>query len=500
MSFELELADRRALVTGAWARLNDEVPAITKSAFCTALSLPERTLRSWLAGARSSFKPKDHAPPKSKPKKRRSRRRPRFRFDVFLPGLQIGSDTTDIKAFGVSLKLVGAQDIGGRDASLFESVVIDTREASEHVERVMTDAIAGREGVQAITDQGTPYMAEATRSALDALAAEHAPQKEGDPCGKATVERGFRSLKDLCAPLLALSNALAEKVPSLHDSNLARAWTELVVGVVLRAYQAGARAKERALRIGGAMTDAELLRVAEKARVAARATERSARLLLAHVHDIYQLRSSAVGFVNAFRRYPLDVLRDAEARLRAQLTRGNDIRDTDRYFAALVRSAYAEHRAACLERDAITRDAERRDRERTTTDARDRAWLDDPATWLRDALDVLAAQWLPDVRDLLFDGEGLGLGWTRAALAHLFVLHGDAAADLARGVEHDFRFAWRDRLGDDGLEAVLRVLHRERARYPDTPDDSDIAAHAAATIMRSVGISRRPAAPNPLRN
>jgi DNA-binding transcriptional ArsR family regulator len=38
--------------------------------------------------------------------------------------------------------------------------------------------------VQAITDQGTPYMAEETRAALGALEAEHAPQKEGDPTGK----------------------------------------------------------------------------------------------------------------------------------------------------------------------------------------------------------------------------------------------------------------------------------------------------------------------------
>ena len=50
--------------------------------------------------------------------------------------------------------------------------------------RVLTEALAERPGSQVLTDQGTPYMAAATRDALDALGAEHAPQKEGDPCGK----------------------------------------------------------------------------------------------------------------------------------------------------------------------------------------------------------------------------------------------------------------------------------------------------------------------------
>ena len=44
----------------------------------------------------------------------RGPRRPRFGFDVVLPQTQIGADTTDLNAFGVPLKLVAAQDIGGR--------------------------------------------------------------------------------------------------------------------------------------------------------------------------------------------------------------------------------------------------------------------------------------------------------------------------------------------------------------------------------------------------
>jgi hypothetical protein len=39
----------RALLVGAWRRLATELPSLTKSAFCKALSLPQRTLRYWLA-------------------------------------------------------------------------------------------------------------------------------------------------------------------------------------------------------------------------------------------------------------------------------------------------------------------------------------------------------------------------------------------------------------------------------------------------------------------
>ncbi len=41
-----------ALLVGAWLRLSTELPSLTKSAFCKALSLPERTLRHWLAHPR----------------------------------------------------------------------------------------------------------------------------------------------------------------------------------------------------------------------------------------------------------------------------------------------------------------------------------------------------------------------------------------------------------------------------------------------------------------
>ncbi len=98
----------------------------------------------------------------------------------------------------------------------------DDHEHAEHVTNVLTAAIAGRQGMQVITDQGTPYMAKVTRDALEQLGAEHAPQREGDPPGKATVERGFGILKTIAAPLFALSDRAASVVPALCNVELAR--------------------------------------------------------------------------------------------------------------------------------------------------------------------------------------------------------------------------------------------------------------------------------------
>ncbi|MBI4701838.1 MAG: hypothetical protein HY744_11915, partial [Deltaproteobacteria bacterium] len=44
------------------------------------------------------------------------------------------------------------------------------------------------------------------------------------------------------------------------------------------------------------------------------------------------------------------------------------------------------------------------------------AWHAEPARCLRDALDYLAAQWLPNFGTLFANGEGYGLGLGRRAL------------------------------------------------------------------------------------
>jgi hypothetical protein len=493
----------RALIIGAWRRLSIELPSLTKSAFCKALALPDRTLRDWLARAsRSSMAPSVAPPSPKRPSRKRPTRRPRFRFDVFVPGTQIGADTTDIDAFGVRLKLVGVQDIGGRDRSLFESVVIDTRESSDHVIDAFRAVLRDCPGVQAITDQGTPYIAEATRLELDRLEAEHAPQKEGDPTGKSTVEKGFDSLKRILEPLLALSGSLAELVPQLRSPDLAIPFARLTVGTVLRAYQAGARAAHRAFDASGGASEDALVRAAARAREVARADDRSARLLLAHLHDLFRFEASCSAFMQRFRRYPLDVLRSAEAALRKRLLLCDapDIRCVDRYFAALVRSSFAEHRSLRTAREASRSLGERLGREDRDDRAARRAHLADPARWLMDALNLLAMHWLPRERALLFDGDGLGIAWMRGALTTLFSHHAEtSAADLAAGVFDDFCRAHRPSLGDDGCTAVANILQREIARVRARPPTL-LADDPPRAIPDAIGLFMRSIVPSPLSN
>ena len=113
---------------------------------------------------------------------------------VTAPDTQLGGDTTDLRVLGVGLKLVGIRDIGDRERLLFDAFAVDERESAELVERVVADAASGLEGIQFITDQGTPYVAEAAQQAYEALGVEHAPQREGTPTEKATVERGFATV------------------------------------------------------------------------------------------------------------------------------------------------------------------------------------------------------------------------------------------------------------------------------------------------------------------
>jgi hypothetical protein len=335
----------QTLVVGAWQRLRSE-SGLTQEQFCRALALSPRTLRAWLARARSASSP---LPPSelleaapTPPARRRPPRRPRFGFDLLLPDTQFAGDTTDLRAFGVPLKLVAAQDLGGRDTELLDAVLVDDRESADHVVRVLTQALDSCPGAQLLTDQGTPYLAQATRDVLDALEAEHAPQKEADPRAKSPLERAFRSVKSFSTPLLGLTDRLATARPALRDPELAKASARLVVTCVLRAYQAGARAARRALQARDALDLETLTRAAEASREQARATERSRRLLLAHIHELYDLPRARQTFVNGLRRYPLAVLQQAERALRAQVHR-DDIRDRASYFAALVRRFHAQH-------------------------------------------------------------------------------------------------------------------------------------------------------------
>jgi hypothetical protein len=505
---------------------------ITQQRFCDALGLRARTLRQWLSKPRQTLSPSEPvteqlpAPP---PPRQRPPRRGRFGFHVTLPGTQVGADTTDLCAFDVPLKLIAAQDIGGRDEALFDAVIVDDHESAELVARVFEQALAGKPGAQAITDQGTPYLAACARGALEALGAEHAPQREGEPTGKATVERAFRTVKDIAAPILRLTNRIARAVPELACPSLAKATVELLLGALLRAYQHGGRAARAALAARGGIDPAELARRAEESRERARANERSARLLLAHVHQLYALPGDERTFVNSLRRYPLAVLQDAERALRAQVHR-DDIRDRRSYFAKIVRTIFDEQqRRTRVERIEREDDAARAHHDAVCRQQRSRLRAD-PAAWLRHAFELIARQWIPRTASLLFGGRGPGLGELQAALLHLAASGTESLEDVVRGAWHDFQLAAADRLGADALVAVGKLVEQQLATPADAPlplpaagpprslggltplavlldrhvaklrDTSDCAAAPASATLSFTGLLPRPPPLNRLRN
>lgn len=494
----LRRAAIRQLLVGAYQRLRDRY-GIAQQRFCQTLGLAPRTFRFWRKQSRHQPATDTQVtPPAKPPRKKRPPRRGRFGFDVTLPDTQFGADTTDLHAFGIKLKLVAAQDIGGRDLNLFDSVVVDHHECAEHVAQVFNEALRDVPGAQAISDQGTPYLAEFTQQALAALEAEPAPQKEADPTAKATVERAFRSLKDIAAPLLGITNRLANTIPALASPSLARATATLLVTALLRAYQHGARAARRALDARGNLDPDELARRAELSRERARATDRSAKLFLEHVHANYHLAGSVTQFIRALRRYPLPVLHDAEHALRQRLLREHlpPISDPWRYFAAIVRNLTDEYRRRRaqqrLDRDRLARIT----RQNTQHHDRLAAFRADPIAWLREGLDLLAVQWLPDQHELLFGGTGLGLATLQMAFAQLSRTHGSAARDLAQGALHDFRLAHHDRLGPDGLAAILAVANRQLAKLHST---QNCPPRDASGILTTTGKKPRPPPPNRLR-
>jgi hypothetical protein len=480
----------REHVVGAWQRLSQHA-GMTQQRFCQALALPARTLRSWLthpAKARATT-PTPPGPKAEQKKRKRPPRRGRFDFSVMLPDTQIGADTTDISAFGIALKVIAAQDIGGRDEDLFESIVVDDSENAERVMAVLTQAVGAIPGAQAITDQGTPYMAVDTRERLDAMSVEHAPQREGDPLGKATVERAFLTLKSIAAPVLRLTDRVAMAWPPLRDVELATSLTHMLLVALLRAYQHGARAARRAMNARGSIDKDTLARLAEESRERARATERSARLFLEHVHTIYAFAGSARTFIDSLHRYPIAVLHDAERALRSQMHR-DDIRDKRSYFAVLVRRFNEEYRRNQQRKERERQDAEQDAKNLVAHRARFAAWANDPCAHLRAALDALALQWQPKDCSLLFDGVGLGLGWMRRALRRLPQLHGKAAIDLTTGVFHAFRLAQLDRLGPHGIAAIEAILQREWA-CSAPPAITPCTGTDASVILSRTGVNRR---------
>jgi len=493
-------ATMRALIVGAYLKLRAEQPKLTQKHFCAALSLPQRTLRQWLSSAPSTATPTEPVTETSAPQpaRRRAPRRPRFGFDVTVPDTQLAADTTDLRAFDVPLKLVAAQDVGGRDHDLLDAVIVDESESAEHVVAVIEQAIDNKTGQQVITDQGTPYLAQKTREALDALDADHAVQKEGDPLGKATIERAFGTVKTIAAPLLSLSNAVAERVPALRRADLARAITTLLLIALLRAYQAGSRAKSRADAARAGLDARTLARAAADSRQRARAEHRSARQLLSRIHFAYQLQGCEQRFIRTFRTFPLPVLRRAETAFAAHAHRA-DIEHRTAYFAAIVHRIYRDHRAQLARRESNQRQLDRARADTLRHQQQLAAHRQDPAGQLAASLDLLALQ-LNDQRSALrFGAAGLGRAWLRAAIDRLAQLHGDTATrDIAAGVFNDFVNRRHD-LGDAAIDAIGAVV-RQLLDARDRPSCTQhCAARFASAILHRTGPNTRSGPSPPLR-
>ena len=450
----------------------------TVDEFCAALALSARTFRSWRA--RPPAPPPPALPPALPPAPpRNDRATGRFDLGITAPGTQLGGDTTDLRVLGVDLKLVAAQDLGAREQRLWQAFALSERESADLVGRVVAEATAGKEGFQFVTDQGTPYLAQAAQAAYDALGVEHAPQTEGAPTEKATVERAFGTVKAALAPLLDLTNRLAAAVPALRLPALAQPLGTLLCAVFLRVYIAGRRHVGHPL--AGKDPD-ELVAIVDEQRAKARAEDRSVRLFLEAVHAEYAMPGSADAFVRAFRRYPLDDLHEAERRFRAYACRCV-ARVCDRYFAAVVRDVHDSARVRRAAEWQATRDAAEARRARRAATQRTADLQAHPERRLHEGLDLLADTWQPTERRFLYDGIPARL-WLRLAVRAFGARDPLAAGDAIEAHVRAWR-AGRPDLANSVCDAVRGVLAQVITDLQHPTSATHVPAPLVGAILQS---------------
>jgi len=486
----------RQLIVGAYLSLKAEHPSLSQKRFCQSLSLCQRTLRYWLrrTDTKQQAQPLIEPDDSQKRKRKRPPRRTRFGFDVILPSTQFAGDTTDLSAFCIPLKLIASQDIGGRDQQLFTSVLIDDHESALLVSKVLTDTLQDLPGAQFVSDQGTPYLAEHTQKVLEQLQSEHAPQREADPLGKATIERAFGSVKTILSPLLDISNQVAAKIPQLARADLAKAFVTVLTTALLKAYQAGARAAIRADEQRCQISIEQLEKASLLSRDNARAEDRSVRLTLERIHEAYNINGPRQNFIRQLRRYPLNVLHETEKAFGSQVHR-DDIRDRKSYFCAIVRRKFDEHKRE-QQRIAFERKRQQKfEQQQREYSIQQKRWHQDPARWLRDALDALTCHWLVHKKKLLFGGTGIGLVWIREALQRIVKIHGTAAHNIATGVFNDFRNAQLDHLGIEGIQAIEDIVSPYFDKLPKLDPTLGLPAAFLSDIYQNNGSLPHPQPP-----
>jgi len=489
----------RALLVGAYLRLK-QGQGVTQQRFCDALAIPTRTLRDWVrTAAQAPCPPEPVTAADTQPRRRqRPPRRPRFTFNLLLPDTQYAADTTDLRVFDVPLKLIAAQDVGGRDLQLFDAIVVDDHESADLVVAVLTEALSDSDGAQLLTDQGTPYMAQATERALDALQVEHAPQVEGDPLGKATIERAFGVAKTIAAPILGLTNRLAQAIPALKQTRLAQAASRLLLTAILRAYIHGARAARTAVEQRSAVPIETLSQAATQHRQQARAEQHSKRLLLSDIHTLYDINRPLKPFIRSLKRYPLKVLQQAERAFRNQVHR-DDIKNRAAYFAAIVRSLFEdwlkEQRAKELRRQHSQRQRQEFDQQQALHTRRHTH----PDRWLAEALHALKDQATPS-GSLLFGGAGAGIAWMHGALDLLVKRHGPTyASDIAIGVYSAFCRQHHEHMQPKTRAEIEAIFFKKLASIAGQ-DKRPCPPPKSPSILDLVGANERPSPPGRLRN
>jgi len=463
--------------------------------FCAALALSPRTFRGWRSRppAPAAVAPAPAPPP---PRRRRDRHTGRFALEVTAPDTQLGVDTTSLRLFGVDLKLVAAQDIGAREQRLWDAFAIDERETADLITGVLAEAAAGRPGLQAITDQGTPYLAEATRQACEQIGLEHTPQKEGSPTAKATVERAFLTVKAALAPLLELTNRLADSLPTLRNPQLARAAGTLLCAVFLRVYLTGRTHLQHPL-LG---QDPDAVRaIIEAQREAAHAELRSKRLFLEGIHAQYDMPRSKEAFVRAFRHYPLEDLREAERRCRRYACRCQT-RLCDRYFAAVVRQVHEQGRARrAAEQNRRRANAARRAEQEAA--CRDLEQLrQNPERQLLEGLTLLADTWLPS--GFIFDGTVPREVYLEPALRQLRDRFPDGAHDEAERIWRGWLEAKRHiplQTQQAVRGALTQVISNILGPQPTPRFPSDFVGAMLPSAARAAPDNQRPLPPRDLR-
>jgi hypothetical protein len=462
--------ERRAALVAAQERLQREHRLPAKR-FCALLKISHRTFRHWKAKAavQASLRPPNSdAKPPARPSPL-EKNPGRFALEVTAPGIQAVGDTTAWELLGVPLKIVAVQDPGGRKQKLWESFAVDTTEDAELVVEVVAEALKGTPGVQVITDQGAPYMAQLIEEALENMELDHAPQKEGTPTAKATKERAFGLVKQALQPLVDLSRRIAEKVPALRRPDLARALARILLTVYLRVYEAAPRCGGHPLEGEGTET---LRVVIEEQRERARAEENSKRLLLTTIHRAYDFKGTVDRFIRAHRHVWLEDIQDAEKRLRRRAIKSSDeIRNYQAYFTAVLRNIAevnrtrrARERARKL---AWAREEKERTKERQQARAQAQRLRDHPELHLREGLDIIAAHWRPTEGVLLFQGRGPGGSYVLQALKSMDEQDPYTVMDKAEA-------AWKTwaatHAGDQSMVAAVRkAFDRKLAEFVTPP-------------------------------